>query len=272
MDDTPPFELNQEALDIALEVTLLLRCNLVGELHIARKQYLDGSIPAGFQRTTILGTDGWIPYQERRIGIRQLGLEEDACREVSDRGHRRVYRTDRLSIPLIETVTYPDMRAPWEVAEVAELLRELVRIDGQGEDRHRPGPPGRERQRRGRDERRDQGRPRIPYIPRLTHFEALRQANLLELRDELPAEGDHKDTLEVEHGRSDATCSRKHGLFADPRALERGWRVTAVSLAEFKGLLDLSRSSRAAISPARSRTASASSPVWTSFPTSSTAR
>src|SRR5512139_2080820 len=111
MDDTPPFELNLEALDIALEVTLLLRCNIVGELHIARKQYLDGSIPAGFQRTTILGTDGWIPYKDRRIGIRQLGLEEDACREVSDRGHRRVYKTDRLSIPLIETVTYPDMRA-----------------------------------------------------------------------------------------------------------------------------------------------------------------
>ena len=61
MDDTPPFELNDEALDIALEVTMLLGCKLVSELHIARKQYLDGSIPTGFQRTTILGVDGSIP-------------------------------------------------------------------------------------------------------------------------------------------------------------------------------------------------------------------
>ena len=40
MDDTPPFELNQQALDIALEITMLLGCKLVSEVHIARKQYL----------------------------------------------------------------------------------------------------------------------------------------------------------------------------------------------------------------------------------------
>jgi len=236
MDDTPPFELNPEALDIAIEVTLLLKCNLVGELHIARKQYLDGSIPAGFQRTTILGTDGWVPYKDRRIGIRQLGLEEDACREVSDRGHRRVYKTDRLSIPLIETVTYPDMRAPWEVAEVAELLRELARATG----KVRTGI-GRARQDvnvsvEGGTRVEIKGVHRIPYIPRLTHFEALRQANLLELRSELQKRGITKQTL-----RSDSvevTEALKNTAFLPVRsALERGWRVMAVSLAEFKGLL-----------------------------------
>ncbi|MFH1756294.1 MAG: Glu-tRNA(Gln) amidotransferase GatDE subunit E, partial [Candidatus Latescibacterota bacterium] len=130
MDDTPPFMIDETALDIALEVTLLLNLNLVNELHIARKQYLDGSIPTGFQRTTILGVDGWIPYKGKKIGIIQLGLEEDACREVSDIGHERVYLTDRLGMPLIETVTYPDMKTPHEVAEVAEILRKLVRATG----------------------------------------------------------------------------------------------------------------------------------------------
>jgi glutamyl-tRNA(Gln) amidotransferase subunit E len=236
MDDTPPFELNQEALDIALEVTLLLNCNIVGELHIARKQYLDGSIPAGFQRTTILGTDGWVPYKERRIGIRQLGLEEDACREVSDRGHRRVYKTDRLSIPLIETVTYPDMRAPWEVAEVAELLRALARSTGNV----RTGI-GRARQDvnvsvEGGTRVEIKGVPRIPYIPRLTHFEALRQANLLELRTELQGRGVTKDTFE-------STATEVSGILKSTafspirRALERDWRVKAVRLVGFKGLL-----------------------------------
>lgn len=57
-DDTPPFFIADDALDTALEVALLLRLNMVSELHIARKQYLDGSIPTGFQRTTILGVDG----------------------------------------------------------------------------------------------------------------------------------------------------------------------------------------------------------------------
>jgi glutamyl-tRNA(Gln) amidotransferase subunit E len=236
MDDTPPFELNPEALDIALEVTLLLKCNLVGELHIARKQYLDGSIPAGFQRTTILGTDGWVPYKDRRIGIRQLGLEEDACREVSDRGHRRVYRTDRLSIPLIETVTYPDMKAPWEVAEVAELLRELARATG----KVRTGI-GRARQDvnvsvEGGTRVEIKGVHRIPYIPRLTHFEALRQANLLELRSDLHKRGITKETLKSDS--VEVTEVLKNTAFLPIRsALERKWRVMAVRLAEFKGLL-----------------------------------
>jgi glutamyl-tRNA(Gln) amidotransferase subunit E len=236
MDDNPPFELNQEALDIALEMTILLNCNIVGELHIARKQYLDGSIPAGFQRTTILGTDGWIPYKERRINIRQLGLEEDACREVSDRGHRRVYKTDRLSIPLIETVTYPDMRAPWEVAEVGELLRELARSTG----KVRTGI-GRARQDvnvsvEGGTRVEIKGVYRIPYIPRLTHFEALRQVNLLELRTELHKRGLTKDSLKA--ASADVTGILKNANFQPiRRALERDWRVMADGLSEFKGLL-----------------------------------
>jgi glutamyl-tRNA(Gln) amidotransferase subunit E len=227
MDDTPPFELNQEALDIALEVTLLLNCNIVGELHIARKQYLDGSIPAGFQRTTILGTDGWVPYKNRRIGIRQLGLEEDACREVSDRGHRRVYKTDRLSIPLIETVTYPDMRVPWEVAEVAELLRELARSTG----KVRTGI-GRARQDvnvsvEGGTRVEIKGVHRIPYIPRLTHFE---------LRSEIQGRGVTKETLGST--AAEVTDILKNTAFSPiRRALEREWRVLAVGLAQFKGLL-----------------------------------
>src|SRR3990170_1803261 len=112
MDDTPPFELNDEALDIALGIGMLYRCTMVDEIHIARKQYLDGSIPTGFQRTTIVGVNGTIPYKDRSIAIIQLGLEEDACREVSDVGHRRIYITDRLGMPLIETVTAPDMFTP----------------------------------------------------------------------------------------------------------------------------------------------------------------
>lgn len=236
MDDTPPFELNQEALDIALEVALLLNCNIVGELHISRKQYLDGSIPAGFQRTTILGTDGWAPYRDRKINIRQLGLEEDACRQVSDRGHRRVYKTDRLSIPLIETVTYPDMRAPWEVAEVAELLRELARSTGNV----RTGI-GRARQDvnvsvEGGTRVEIKGVHRIPYIPRLTHFEALRQWNLLELRDELRKRGINRETLKSSVAEVTAHL-KKAGFPPIRQALERGWRVMAVGLAEFKGLL-----------------------------------
>jgi len=182
MDDTPPFGLNDEALDIALRIGLLYGCAMVDEIHISRKQYLDGSIPTGFQRTTIVGVSGSLPYKGRQIGIVQLGLEEDACREVSDIGHRRTYLTDRLGMPLIETVTAPDMRTPREVAEVAEICRKLVRSTGLV----RTGV-GAARQDvnvsiTGGTRVEIKGVPRIPNIPLLTHNEAVRQHNLLRLR------------------------------------------------------------------------------------------
>ncbi len=65
VDDTPPFPLNREALDIAIRIALLSKLNIVGEVHITRKQYLDGSIPTGFQRTAIIGVEGEIPAEEQ---------------------------------------------------------------------------------------------------------------------------------------------------------------------------------------------------------------
>jgi glutamyl-tRNA(Gln) amidotransferase subunit E len=236
MDDTPPFELNDEALDIALGVGLLYGCSMVDEIHIARKQYLDGSIPTGFQRTTIVGVNGEIPFKARRIGIIQLGLEEDACREVSDVGHRRTYLTDRLGMPLIETVTAPDMRTPQEVAEVANILRALVRSTG----KVRTGP-GAARQDvnvsvTGGTRIEIKGVPRIPNIPLLTYSEAMRQHNLLQLRDELHRRGITGDTFEA---RTETVTKLLRKTRFQPLRIPitEGLFVQCVLLRGFKGLL-----------------------------------
>ena len=236
MDDTPPFELNGEALDIAIKIGLLYGCTMVDEIHIARKQYLDGSIPTGFQRTTIVGVDGSLPYRNRHIGVVQLGLEEDACREVSDVGHRRTYLTDRLGMPLVETVTAPEMRTPHEVAEVAEILRKLVRSTGNV----RTGP-GAARQDvnvsvAGGTRIEIKGVPRIPDIPRLTHQEAMRQYNLLKLREELHLRGITQDTLESK--TEDVTRLLLKTRFQPIQtAIAQGHRAQCVLLRGFKGLL-----------------------------------
>ncbi|HTY36261.1 MAG TPA: Glu-tRNA(Gln) amidotransferase subunit GatE [Bacteroidota bacterium] len=236
MDDTPPFELNSEALDIALEIGLLYGCVMVDEIHIARKQYLDGSIPTGFQRTTIVGVDGSIPYKNRTINIVQLGLEEDACREVSDIGHRRVYLTDRLGMPLIETVTAPEMRTPQEVAEVANILRRLVRSTG----KVRTGP-GAARQDvnvsvTGGTRIEIKGVPRIPNIPLLTYNEAMRQFNLLRLRDELHRRGITTETFSSK--TENVTKALRKTRFQPIRsAVAEGQEVRCVLLRGFSGLL-----------------------------------
>jgi glutamyl-tRNA(Gln) amidotransferase subunit E len=236
MDDTPPFEINQEALDTALEIAMLMNYKLVSEIHIARKQYLDGSIPTGFQRTTIVGIDGWIPYKDRKIGLIQLGLEEDACREVSDIGHERIYITDRLGMPLIETVTQPALKTPQEVADMANILRWLVRSTG----KVRTGI-GAARQDvnvsiKGGTRIEIKGVHRIPLIPVLIYNEAMRQYSLLNIKNELASRGITKENFRAES--ADVTQHLTNTTW-DPivQALKRDEEVHCVNLKGYQGIL-----------------------------------
>jgi glutamyl-tRNA(Gln) amidotransferase subunit E len=236
-DDTPPFFIDDEALEIALEVCMLLRLNLVGELHISRKQYLDGSIPTGFQRTGILGVDGWIPYQDRRIGIRQLSIEEDACREVSDVGHDRVYLTDRLGMPLIETVTEPDMRTPQEAAEVGQILRLLARSTGKVRTGYGAGRQDVNVSVRGGQRCEIKGTPQIWRNPRLIYSEARRQCSLLHIRDLLHARGVRSETLQWTH--DDVTRLVEQTRYEPIHAaLAEGQRVRGILLKGFADILN----------------------------------
>jgi glutamyl-tRNA(Gln) amidotransferase subunit E len=236
MDDTPPFLMNNDALDVAFGIGMLFNCNIVDELHIARKQYLDGSIPTGFQRTAIYALDGWVPYKDKKIKIVQMSIEEDSCREVSDNGHERVYKTDRLGMPLIETVTEPAMKTPQEVADVAWILTSTVRST--------------HKVRRGIGAAREdvnvsisggtrieiKGVPKISLIPLLTYHEAMRQWNLLRLKEELNKRGITAETFKAES--FDVTkILRKPNYAPLKNAVEKGFKIKCVVMKGYAGLL-----------------------------------
>ena len=185
IDDTPPFLLNPQAVEIAMEIALLLKTNIVGEFHITRKQYLDGSIPTGFQRTGILGIEGEIPLSQKKVRIIQLSIEEDSCREISDIGHVRTYSTDRLGMPLIETVTYPDMKTPDEAAEAAQYIRFLARSTGKVRTGIGAAREDVNVSITGGTRVEIKGVAHIAWIPELVHNEAFRQKALLEIKKEL---------------------------------------------------------------------------------------
>ncbi|HDQ99784.1 MAG TPA: Glu-tRNA(Gln) amidotransferase subunit GatE [candidate division WOR-3 bacterium] len=238
MDDTPPFPINGEALDIALRIGLLLNLNIVDEMHISRKQYLDGSIPTGFQRTAIIGVEGWVPFRGRKLGIIQLGLEEDACREVSDVGHDIVYRADRLGFPLVEVVTDATMHTPEEASAGARLIWRLLRSTGQV----RTGP-GAGRQDvnvsiNGSTRVEIKGVPDTGLIRRLVAVEAFRQQQLLAIRDELRARGVSPESLKLESRELDRATVLGTGSPYLRRAADAGESVAAVRLAGFAGLLN----------------------------------
>jgi glutamyl-tRNA(Gln) amidotransferase subunit E len=230
MDDTPPFLVNQQAVDVAIEQCLMLNCDIVDEVHIARKQYLDGSIPTGFQRTAIVGVNGRLPFRGRELSITQVSVEEDSCREVSDRGHLIVWRTDRLGMPLIETVTGPDLRTPEEVEEAILLIGRVCRSTG-----HVRVGIGASRQDvnvsvHGGRRVEIKGVPQAWWTRKLVHGEAVRQVNLLRLRDELHRRGfTTPDAITIESvdvtdlcASSGLTVLRREAW--DPWAKEQGRR------------------------------------------------
>ena len=127
LDETPPFSCNIEARKIALKIALLLNSNIIEEMHVCRKNYLDGSVPSGFQRTMILGTDGYITLQTgKKVRIDILSLEEDSARKIKTLNKTNYFRLDRLGIPLVEITTKPDINNPDECRECAERLGLLL--------------------------------------------------------------------------------------------------------------------------------------------------
>ncbi len=234
IDDTPPFPINREALEIAIEISLLCKLNIVGEVHITRKQYLDGSIPTGFQRTAIIGVEGSIPLRTKTLRLIQLSIEEDSCREISDIGHTRIYRTDRLGMPLIETVTYPDCVNPSEVAEACNYIRFLNRSTG-----HVRTGIGASRQDvnvscRGGSRVEIKGVAHIRWIPKLTHNEAFRQWALLNIRKILLERVKKPAEWKPVHSAIDKKFI--HLPFVSGKDKKKQ-RAVAVNLPHFKGIL-----------------------------------
>jgi glutamyl-tRNA(Gln) amidotransferase subunit E len=239
MDDTPPFQINQQALDIAIRISTLLGLSIVDELHIARKQYLDGSIPTGFQRTGIIGIEGKVSISNKDIRLIQLSIEEDSCREVSDVGHQITFRTDRLGMPLIEAVTYPDMKTPWEVAEAIDQIGRIMRRTKQV--------------RRGLGSVRQdvnvsidggtrieiKGVPRIAWVPALTHWEALRQKALLEIKADLIKRLGSKEKLRLKYKNLSQLFSQRGAIHPYlRRALNDGDQIAATRIFEVGDLLN----------------------------------
>ncbi len=236
IDDTPPFKIDREALGIALEISLLSKLNIVGEVHITRKQYLDGSIPTGFQRTAILGVEGEIELKNKKVRLIQLSIEEDSCREVSDIGHRRIYMTDRLGMPLIETVTYPDMVNPDEVMEAANYIRFLNRSTGKVRTGIGAGREDVNVSCKGGSRVEIKGVAHTKWIPELTHNECYRQWSLLNLRDKLLKNIENAAQWKIVF--KELNYNEFNFIYQPLKdASQNGCKIIAVALPDFKGAL-----------------------------------
>ncbi len=127
LDEAPPKEINEEALDVALQVALLLNCEIYQTTQVMRKTVIDGSNTSGFQRTVLIGHDGYLETSFGNVPIDTVCLEEDSARRIKSEKNSVTFRLDRLGIPLVEIATAPAMKNPDQVKEAALKLGEILR-------------------------------------------------------------------------------------------------------------------------------------------------
>ncbi|MBU7004032.1 MAG: Glu-tRNA(Gln) amidotransferase subunit GatE [Theionarchaea archaeon] len=233
LDEEPPLPLNEEALDIGLEASLLFASTIPDEIHVMRKTVVDGSNTGGFQRTCVIGLDGEMDGPRGKLGIPTICLEEEAAGIGGQRDDSVVYKLDRLGIPLVEVATdLMEGYLPEEVQDVAHRIGMMLRMTGKVQR-----GIGTIRQDvnvsiRGGSRVEIKGFQEINRLAELIRNEVLRQSSLLRIK---------KDLEDRETGISEAMDATEYfeGVEKGPLAkiLKRGGRVLALNLRGFSGFL-----------------------------------
>lgn len=129
-DECPPNPINQELLDVALQIALLLKAKIVDEVQVMRKTVVDGSNTSGFQRTALIAQDGYVETSLGKVRIPIICLEEEAAQRLKESKEYVKYRLDRLGIGLIEIGTAADIKNAEHAKETASILGMTLRSTG----------------------------------------------------------------------------------------------------------------------------------------------
>jgi aspartyl-tRNA(Asn)/glutamyl-tRNA(Gln) amidotransferase subunit B len=128
---------NRRAVEFAIRTALALNCRINASCRFARKHYYYPDMPKNFQISQYeepLASDGWLefdgPAAARRVGIERLHLEEDVGKLVHEGALEiapaSLVDFNRAGVPLMETVSRPDMRSPDEAAAFLRAFRAVL--------------------------------------------------------------------------------------------------------------------------------------------------
>ncbi len=135
IDEEPPHGVNQEALKVVLTIAELLHCEVVDEIQVMRKTIVDGSLPSGFQRTMLIGMDGWLETDKGKVEIEAVTLEEDSGRLIKKDKNSVTFRLDRLGTPEVEVGTGKGIVSSEHAREVAKKIGNMIRSTGKAKIR-----------------------------------------------------------------------------------------------------------------------------------------
>lgn len=243
-DEEPPFELNAEALEAALQVAKMLHSKVVDEIFVMRKTVVDGSSTSGFQRTALVALGGYVETSFGKVGIQTVCIEEEssgivnaAQKDAQGNGNSAgaTYRLDRLGIPLVEIATDPDIKSGAQARETALKIGTMLRSTGKvqrgigtiRQDLNVSVSGGNRVEVKGAQE--------LDLLDRLVDNEALRQRAVAALAKKAPKKAAAAETVDVSSLFSKATAPFIQKAMAPGAANSAG--AYAARLPEFSGLL-----------------------------------
>jgi aspartyl-tRNA(Asn)/glutamyl-tRNA(Gln) amidotransferase subunit B len=129
--------INRRAVEFAVRTALAFECRVNAGCRFARKHYYYPDMPKNFQISQYeepLAEDGALdidlPDGPRRIRIQRLHLEEDVGKLVHEGDFADAQSSlvdyNRAGLPLMETVSHPDLRSPEEAAAYLRAFRAVL--------------------------------------------------------------------------------------------------------------------------------------------------
>lgn len=123
---------NKEAVVYGIRLANALNMDIAKTLLFDRKNYFYSDLPKGYQITQDrlpIGSDGYLDLKINenihRIRVERAHLEEDTAKQLHI-GEDTLIDYNRAGIPLIEIVSYPDLRSGEEAALYLETIRQIV--------------------------------------------------------------------------------------------------------------------------------------------------
>ncbi len=129
-DEEPPHNANIDAIKIAMTICSSFNTEIPDEIEVMRKGVVDGSDPSAFQRTMLIGYNGYVDVENKKIPITSIFLEEESSGIIKNTEEYVEYGLDRLAIPLIEIDTDPVIETPQEAKKIAMKIGLLLRLTG----------------------------------------------------------------------------------------------------------------------------------------------
>ncbi len=130
--------INRRAIELAVRAALAFELRVNDTCRFARKHYYYPDMPKNYQISQYeepLAEDGVLAIDvedggTRRIGIQRLHLEEDVGKLVHEgtleTAHASLVDFNRAGVPLMETVSRPDLRSPEEAAAYLRAFRAVL--------------------------------------------------------------------------------------------------------------------------------------------------